>query len=146
MRASLTRLFCFLLCLSLFPAALAAQGTTITTDQTYTLSADHDGKNTTAYRVYVDDAQVGADIPVSALAGGTLTTAALPALTEGTHAVRLAAVGPGGETKSDPLPITVTVAAPSKPTNLRITAVVSIGADGRVQLRIEQLAAITDAK
>ena len=146
MRASLTRLFITLLCLSLFPAALAAQNATLTTGQAYTLSADHDGVNTTSYRIYVDDVQVGADLPVASLANGTLTTTALPALTEGTHAIVLAAVGPGGETKSDPLAITVTVPAPSKPTNLRITAVVSIGADGQVQLRIEQLAAIADSK
>jgi hypothetical protein len=131
------------LCL-LLVAPILAQNATLTTGQTFTLSADHDGVNTTAYRVYVDDAQVGPDIPVSALANGTVTTSPLPALAEGTHAVRLAAVGPGGETKSDPLSIVVTLPPPSKPTNLRITAVVSIGADGRVQLRIEQLAALAD--
>lgn len=53
--------------------------------KTYNLTAPQDCVNVTAYKVIVDKAQVGADLPSSACANGTVTTPVLPALPAGVH-------------------------------------------------------------
>lgn len=93
--------------------------------------ATHDGVNTSGYRVYVDGAQVGKDVPVSALANGTITQD-VPGQVRGPHALVVGAFNADAESRSAPLAIVALVPPPRAPTNLQITIAVTIGADGSV--------------
>ena len=86
-------------------------------------AADHNGLNTKAYRLFVNGAQVGSDVPVSSLASGVIEIQ-IAGLSAGTHKAELAAVGTDGSVvKSTPLTFTVvpvTTFAIKTPTTLRV--------------------------
>ena len=67
--------------------------------------ATHDGIATDGYRLYVDGAKVGADLPKSILGNGTLTVD-VPAQPDGAHTIALGAfnVALGLEAKMAPQP------------------------------------------
>ena len=84
----------------------------------FNVGMDHDGLRTVGYRLYVDGAQVGSDLPLSSLSGG-LVSVTVPGLTAGSHALEVAAFNASGEVKSAPIVVVVPVALPSAGTTLR---------------------------
>jgi hypothetical protein len=114
-----------LLCALLLASPVAAQTVcpnpcTLVAGTPYGVMADHDGVNTTGYRVLVDGAQVGADLPFSALAGGVVTSATLTVPARGSHTIQLAAFNPDWSIASDPLSFAAKMKAPGKPINPRL--------------------------
>jgi len=73
-------------------------------DRTFRIAADHDGANTTSYRLY-QNGGIFLTLPVSAQANGVITFDH-PGLAIGTYVVEFSAVGPAGETRSAPLSVT----------------------------------------
>lgn len=108
---------------------------TIDVGKSFSFAADHDGVNTTGYRVYLDGVKTGPDLLVSALQAGAITVT-LTAPARGSHALQLAAFNLDQETKSAPLTLVTRSPAPTAPTNLRITIVAQIARDGSVSFKI----------
>lgn len=88
----------------------------------FTVSADHDGVETTGYRLYVDGSQVQ-EKPASALSAGVITFADSDGLPKGSYDLEVAAFNEDGETKSLPLTLIVMGKAPTAPINLHIGAI-----------------------
>lgn len=103
----------------------------------------HPGVGTTGYRVYVDNVQVGPDVPVSALVNGEIRMPVPGIATGGAHTLEAAAFNANGERRSTPL--SLFVGLPVQPSGLRIeivtktTAVVEPQSDGTMKLRIESV-------
>jgi hypothetical protein len=130
--------------LALFAAPLFAQTAppTVTVGQGFKIAADHDGVNTAGYRLYVDSAKVGVDIPLTALAAGTVTVDVPAIATRGAHALQLAAYNADAETKSDPVAFQAVLASPSKPKNIRLIVILAMAADGSVSFRVVDAAEV----
>jgi hypothetical protein len=109
---------------------------TLTVGQTYAVTASHDGLNVTGYRVYLDGAKLGADLPITALQSGTVTVAALTAPARGAHSLQLAAFNEDAETKSDPYAFTVKKAAPAKPGPVQLLLSITVAEDGTVTFKM----------
>ena len=101
----------------------------------FSVLADHDGVNTTGYRLYLDNVKVGADIPMSALVAGTVTISAGVGPARGSHTVQLAAFNADGETRGVAFPFTTKLQAPTAPTNQRIIIGVTLR-DGTITLEV----------
>lgn len=85
----------------------------------------HDGLNTTEYLIIVDNLKISVGLPAHV---NTVYTVPLPAalltiLTPGTHTLLVVAHNIGGDTLSDPLTLTVTIAPPTKATQVTVTQV-----------------------
>ena len=130
-----------LVCCGLWTPNVQAQTTcaapcTLTVGQTFTLTATHDGKDTTGYRVYLDGTNVGSDVSLTALSSGAVTVASLVAPARGAHNLQLGAFNLDNETKSDPLPFTTKSPAPSKPGGTQILIAVTVAEDGSLQFKV----------
>lgn len=89
-------------------------------------------QNVSAFKWFLNGAQVGADQPVSAMVGTTITSPAFAGLAAGTYTVTVSAINPVAESaKSSALSLTA-MNPPAAPTNLRIvgTTVVQVMPDG----------------
>lgn len=129
-------------CVITFAAPAAAQTLcpnpcVLTVGQTYSLLADHDGVDTTGYRVFVDNVKIGTDLSMNALLSGVATVSGLVAPARGPHAIQLAAFNEDWEVKSDPFPFTVKKKSPSKPGSSRITVTAQI-VDGKIVFSVEE--------
>jgi hypothetical protein len=109
---------------------------TLTLGAAYSVAADHDGLNTTGYRVYVDGVKVGNDVPLSQLASGAVTISGLVAPGRGQHSLQVAAFNEDWETKSDPFVFTVKKQPPGKPGNTRILIAVTASENGSVSFKV----------
>ena len=87
----------------------------------FTVSADHDGLDTLAYRLYVDGVQVQ-EKPASALSAGVIAFADADGLPKGSYGIEVSAVNDDGEAKSELFTLIITGRAPNAPVNLRIGA------------------------
>lgn len=112
-----------LLSLLLFVASPVWAQTSVSVS--YTISASHDGLNTTDYALSIDGVSE-ATKPVSALANGAITFVGTKALTVGTHTAEIAANGPGGQAKSTGT-FTVSAPPPNKPGTVTIVIQVVSG-------------------
>lgn len=117
---------------------VCASPCTLTAGQSYTLQADHDGSNTSGYRIYLDGVKVGNDVPVSALvlANGAITFVNMIAPAAGSHTIQIGAYNTTGESKSTALAFTTVVPPPAPPTNLRIIITATMAADGTLQFKV----------
>lgn len=112
--------------LVLFAMPVYAQATTCSANcslvvgQAFQVQADHDGVNTDGYRVIIDGVQVGADMPLSALVAGVVTSLQIAAPARGTHTVGLQAFNVDGSALSNLVALTTKKAPPGKPNNPRI--------------------------
>jgi hypothetical protein len=79
--------------------------------QPFRAEADHDGLGAVSYRLY---AQVGADVPASALSGGVVTVGPQPMALAPDTKFYMAAVGEDGQAISAPVEVSI-VAGPSPP-------------------------------
>lgn len=94
----------------------------------------------TGFRLYINDVKVGPDIVASA---GTTTIPGQSILTPGTHTIQVTAFNASGESaKTPPLQLTVTVALPGPPTNLRILVAFTVAQDGKVGMKIVGVEAV----
>jgi hypothetical protein len=85
----------------------------------FRVALDHDGANTSGYRLLVDGVQVGGDLPMTALAGGVVT-ATVPGQMSGPHAISLVPVNASGAATGNPvLTVDVVVPLPRAGSNLR---------------------------
>lgn len=88
----------------------------------FQLAANHDGLNTTEYRLF-RNGTINQTKPVSALSGGIIVFDQ-PGLSVGTYSYRVDAVGTGGTTVSDLLSVFVVgpapVGPPAAPSGLRV--------------------------
>lgn len=100
---------------------VAQQPPSVRVGQAFDVLANHDGLNTESYLLAITGASTyGANLPVSALSGGVITFT-VPGLTNaGNHTITVTAVGPGGQTSSDPFAFSVVAVVPVKPASLRI--------------------------
>jgi len=103
----------------LLSAVSASAQTPVAAGSALTAAADHTGANTTGYRLYIDGAKVGADMPMSSLAAGVLTVP-VPPLSGGAHTIEVSAFNPVSETKSAPLAV-FAWAPPDAPGGVRVT-------------------------
>jgi hypothetical protein len=83
--------------------------------------ADHDGIDTTGYRLYVNGA-VEQTVPLSALVNGVVTFSVAAGLPVGTHVIYIEAFGEGGAEASTTLTLVVSPGKPKAPVNLRVLA------------------------
>src|SRR3990167_2149710 len=102
--------------------------------QAFTLQFDHDGLNTTFYRLSIDGAVVGGDRLKAAVLTGTVGTIPVAGLTAGTHTLIVSAHNTSASTASAPLGVTPTLPPPTAPSNLRIVIQVTVAQDGTVTL------------
>jgi hypothetical protein len=136
------KLFRLVLAVLLLTAASAsAQTTTVEVNQPFRAVFTHDGVNTTGYRVFVDNVQVGPDAPASALTAGSVSLAVPSGVSmAGTHTLQAAAFNASGETKSAALTFTVTDPPPPPPPTepsvptIDITVTVAARPDGTLEL------------
>lgn len=75
---------------------------TITAGQPFRAQAPHSCQNATAYRLYVDDVKVGADLLPSACVSGTVT-ASSSGVSPGTHTAEIRSVDAVGEFPGGPV-------------------------------------------
>lgn len=130
----------------LFFASPALAQTKIESGKSYQLVADSNGQNVTAYRFFVDGVQVGADVPVSALANGSISSPSelTSTLKPGVHTLEVAAVNPDFVVKSAPLSIEVGFTAPAAPTNLRLVLVIQVATNGAVTFQLVEATKLPD--
>jgi hypothetical protein len=107
------------LCLA-SPASAQLASNEVYANTTFTLAADHDGLNTTEYRL-LRNGVVVATQPRSALVGTTIRFSQ-PGLAVGSYVYRVDAVGDGGTGSSANFTVVVRAvpAAPGPPSGLRI--------------------------
>ena len=101
------------------PSAFAAE--TVAAGQPFSVAADHDGIETTSYKLYVNGVAVDTK-DVTQLQSGVITFAR-PAAQAGTYVFYIEAIGPGGAQASSTLTVTVQPPTPGKPgapRNLRV--------------------------
>lgn len=110
--------------------------------QSYSVTADHDGANTTGYRLYVDSVKQGGDLLLTALQSGSVTVSALVASSRGTHTFQFSAFNEDAESKGDPLSFTIKKPPPNKPTNHRIILAVSVAANGEISVKVVGIEAV----
>lgn len=96
-----------------------AAADSIRRDTPFTMVADHDGIDTSAYNLKVNT-QLAATLPVTALANGTIRFPFPQGLPRGSYTLIIEATGEGGTTPSSPLSLTVTAGNPNAPRNPRI--------------------------
>ena len=107
-----------------FAQSVCTESCVITRGEPFTIAWDHDGLNTTEYRLYVNGTFVPETIQ---FANGVVTipnpTGVDPGIVAGTYTLVLGAVNPQGEARSAPLTVIVQDAAtvPNTPTNGRVT-------------------------
>jgi hypothetical protein len=108
----------------------------------FSVQADHDGTNTTHYRLFIDGAQVGSDVTRATALVGTVVTlqSAVNGVARGAHTVQIEAVNPDGATRSLPLAFDAKFPAPSAPGGIRFV-VVTTTADGTPVMQLLDLAA-----
>lgn len=109
---------------------------TLVVGDSFTLQADHDGVNTIGYRVFVDNAKVGSDVPMTALTSGVVSVSSLIAPARGAHTIQLAAFNEDNEVKSDPLSFTSKKKAPGKPGAPRVIITASLAQDGSIRFKV----------
>src|SRR4051812_14438146 len=111
----------FLVCVLLLARPVAAQTNPVPRGTAFKIAADHDGKDTTGYRLWRDGVIV-TNKTVSALVAGVITFDEPTTVPDGAHVYEVSAFGPGGEAKSG-VPITFTIVTPplTAPKNLRFT-------------------------
>jgi hypothetical protein len=114
----------------------------MTVGQVYTLQADHDGVDTTGYRVYLDGLKTGADLSMNALTSGVVTVSSLIAPARGAHTIQLAAFNEDNEAKSDPLSFTTKRKAPGKPGGTRIVITAQL-VNGEIKVQMVEVLADT---
>jgi hypothetical protein len=142
----MTRFALFLLSLLALAAPALAQTTppvpTVLPAVRFSVQADHDGTNTTHYRLFIDGAQVGSDVTRATALVGTVVTlqSAVNGVPRGAHTVQIEAVNPDGATRSLPLAFEAKFPPPSAPGGLRFV-VVTTGADGTPVMQLLDLAA-----
>jgi len=96
--------------------------------------APGDGGTPVGYRLYLDGAKVGADIPATP---GTVTVAGVLVSTVGTHQLQVSAFNATGEgQKTAALTLIANAPVPGIPSNLRIQLQVTIAQDGTFQIRV----------
>lgn len=98
-------------------------------NEPFKLVADHDGKDTTEYRLLVDNVErqvkplAQAFVAPSPPATLGTVTMDVPGLAQGTHVLAIIASGPGGSATSPTIAPVVNPNAPTQPTNLRIITI-----------------------
>src|SRR5688500_7822636 len=86
----------------------------------FTAMADHDGVDTTGYRLYVNG-QMMQDQPVTILANGVLTFQPVTLTVHGSFTIFVEAYGPGGATSGTALGLLVQPGKPKAPVNTRVS-------------------------
>lgn len=122
--------------------------------QSYMVSFDHPGTDTTGFRVYLrsgsgarellqsqrqewpDDVQIGPDILVAALQNGSATVTGVAPSAAGSYTLSVSAFNAAGESAKASLAFTVEQNVPRVPSNLRITILATIATDGRVEFKV----------
>jgi hypothetical protein len=105
----------------------------------------HTGVGTTGYRLFIDGAQVGSDVPVSALTNGEVTFQVAGVSTTGTHRAEALAFGEGGESPHSG--VDFYAGPPPAPGPLRIQivttaeAVITPQPDGSLRIHVERVEA-----
>jgi hypothetical protein len=103
----------------------------------FTVAADHNGVDTTGYRIYLDNSSTpAADIPVSQRVGGVITSPALTVTARGTHTVQVAAYNQDGEARSAALTFVAQGTPPTAPAGLRVQVVATVADSGKVDFTI----------
>lgn len=92
---------------------------TVVANTPFQAAADHDGVETTSYRLYVNGA-IKVEVPASARVGTIVTFNVAGGLPKGDYVLYAEAVGPGGRTAGNSMNLTVTPGPPAPPTGLRI--------------------------
>lgn len=121
--------------LGVYSYALAQTPSEIEVGKPATITFNHDGQNTSGYRVFIDSQQVGQDIPISALVTGTVTTSTVVA-TRGTHTVGAQAFNPDRASNIVTVPFTAVLPKPTDPVNLKIQIAISVAEDGTVTFKV----------
>lgn len=108
---------------------------TIIQNTPFTVRASHTpvGSDTASYRLLIDGAVV-ATKPVSALVAGSIAFDQPAGLPAGDHAIRVSAVGPGGESVSDPVTVQMVTTAPAAPTDVVVVDATVVAPPSNVTL------------
>ena len=112
-----------------------SQNCTIQSGKSFSVAFDAptSGGAATGYRLFIDHSQVGPDIAATA---GTTTIPNQILTTPGTHTIEVEAFNAGGTGPKTPaLQLTITVAPPGAPTNLRILIAVVVAENGTMSLK-----------
>ena len=102
----------------------------IKTGQSLVASFDHDGANTVDYRLWLDGAPVGANVPVSTLLNGVVTLPAITLTAVGSHRIEVSASNGTDMVKSSPIYVSASLPAPSAPKQFKITIAGVVASDG----------------
>ena len=86
----------------------------------FTAMADHDGVDTSIYRLYVNGQKVQ-EQPVTILANGVITFPPMSLTAKGDFIIYVEAVGDGGATSGSTLTLTVQPGKPKAPVNTRVS-------------------------
>lgn len=133
---SFLRKCAYLVCVLLLASPVAAQTNSVPRGTAFKIAADHDGKDTTSYRLYRDGVVV-TNKSVSALVAGVITFDEPTTVPDGAHVYEVSAMGPGGEAKSGaPITVTVVTPPPTAPKNLRFTLAVVVAQDGTLTFQL----------
>lgn len=133
-----TRLLIIATALLLTASAAQAQ-TQVEINKPFSVQADHDGKDTAGYRVYIDGVKVGTDQPTSILAAGVLTVAMQGISARGDHQVQISAFNADFEVKSDPETFKVVFPQPMKPGGVRLVIVGKVSENGVMTFELQEL-------
>jgi hypothetical protein len=109
------------------------QSVTVVVGQSFSVQANHDGANTTGYRLFIDDALVS-ELPISSLSNGLITFTGVTVATRGSHSIRIVAFNQDVEASSAPFPFSSTLPSPTAPTLIQI--IITVAQDGSITLQI----------
>lgn len=109
----------------LLPALAAAQDVTVPANTPVTLAWDHDGVDTTGYRIS-NNGQPAGEVPITALANGSASFTFGNGLTAGQHVITVVAFNGTGVSEPGTLVVSAGGAVPTRPGNLRITVSVTV--------------------
>ncbi len=118
-----------LLVLSATPAY--SQATSVEVNQPVRVAFDHTGQHTSGFRIYQDATRV-AEIPLSELQAGSVTTTVPAFTTRGPHVIGVSAYNADAESARATLDVTAVLPTPTVPTNLRIVIQLALNPDGSI--------------
>ena len=129
-----------LACLLLLPLTASAQvPVDVVAGVVLTGEFDHDGANTTGYRLFVDNNKSGADLPMTARNAAGVVTFTVPALTRGAHTIALSAFNQDAESARAAVSVQAKLPTPGTPKGLRIVLKVTTSASGEVTAAVESV-------
>lgn len=124
------------LLLALLAVSTFAQTPEVPAGAAVTFRFLHNGVDTDGYRLFVDGAKFGPDIPRSALTADGVVDVKHPGFARGTHTAQASAFNADGENKSAVLTFTAKGQPPAAPGTPTVFVTITVARDGTITVAV----------